>query len=203
MSSWVVIQEGARSKRVNKNQIGAALFLINRGTIFQHLAEQMSRPRQAGRLVIGFSCPWTGVCLSPRFLIIKALLDQFEFIRPADKGVFEAPETDFETVVAGVWEDVLKREQVGRRNNFFEMGGHSLPAVRLAAKLSSVMHLEVPVRYIFQYPTVAELCNALLHNSSHPENIEKTAALVIMIAGLSDEEAKNWLKKIDQENQIS
>jgi non-ribosomal peptide synthetase component F/2-polyprenyl-3-methyl-5-hydroxy-6-metoxy-1,4-benzoquinol methylase/aryl carrier-like protein len=69
---------------------------------------------------------------------------------------YEAPQGDIETTVAEVWSEVLKVERVGRHDNFFAMGGHSLLAVRLIERLKQRgLHLEVGT--LFAEPTVAQL----------------------------------------------
>jgi amino acid adenylation domain-containing protein len=59
-----------------------------------------------------------------------------------------------EEVVAGIWAEVLKLDRVSSHDNFFELGGHSLLAVKVISRLRTIMHLEVPVRALFESPTV-------------------------------------------------
>ncbi|HEX9942197.1 MAG TPA: amino acid adenylation domain-containing protein [Thermoanaerobaculia bacterium] len=67
------------------------------------------------------------------------------------------PRTPAEELVAGVWCEVLRLPWVSRTANFFELGGHSLLATQAATRLGEALGVEVPVRTIFQAPTVAEL----------------------------------------------
>jgi amino acid adenylation domain-containing protein len=77
--------------------------------------------------------------------------------------VFEAPRTPLEETIAGIWEEVLGAANIGIRDSFFSLGGHSLLATRVVAKLSaSDFALEVPVRYIFEYPTISDLADAVM-----------------------------------------
>ena len=68
-----------------------------------------------------------------------------------------APRTAAEEVLAGVWAAVLRRERVGVNDNFFELGGHSLLAMQLINVVRAAFALSLPVRAVFECPTVAEL----------------------------------------------
>jgi len=72
---------------------------------------------------------------------------------------YEAPRTAAEEAVAGIWAELLKRERVGRQDNFFEMGGHSLLAVAVIERMRR-LGMPVDVRALFTNPTVAGLAAA-------------------------------------------
>ena len=74
---------------------------------------------------------------------------------------FVAPRTLDETRLATIWEDVLGVRPVGAEDHFFDLGGHSLMAVRLVAQIEKVFGKKIPVTTIFQLPTVARLAGAL------------------------------------------
>jgi amino acid adenylation domain-containing protein len=76
--------------------------------------------------------------------------------RPEDQGLVE-PRTEVEELVAQVWREVLKIERLGVHENFFELGGHSILATRVTARLRAVFEMDLPLRKVFELPTVAGL----------------------------------------------
>jgi amino acid adenylation domain-containing protein len=74
----------------------------------------------------------------------------------SDEGRTDAG-TPVEDLLAAIWAEVLRRDHVGRRENFFELGGHSLLATRVMSRVRSVLGSELPVRALFEAPTVAGL----------------------------------------------
>lgn len=74
----------------------------------------------------------------------------------ADKP-FVSAQTPLEEMVAEIWRDVLKVERLGMDDNFFVLGGHSLLATRVIARLRQILNLDLPLRLLFEQPTVAQL----------------------------------------------
>jgi amino acid adenylation domain-containing protein/non-ribosomal peptide synthase protein (TIGR01720 family) len=70
---------------------------------------------------------------------------------------FVAPRTAVEREVAGIWKEILRADDVGVHDSFFELGGHSLLVTQLVSRLLKTFGVEVPLRAVFQAPTVAEL----------------------------------------------
>ncbi|QJB32307.1 amino acid adenylation domain-containing protein [Chitinophaga oryzae] len=71
--------------------------------------------------------------------------------------VYVAASGPLETLLVEVWEELLGVGNIGVHDNFFELGGHSLLAMREAAVLRNRLQVELPVRALFRYPTIAEL----------------------------------------------
>ncbi len=76
-------------------------------------------------------------------------------------GAVAAPRTPIEDIVAGIWCQVLRRDEVGRDESFFDLGGHSLLATRILARLRRIFRVELPLRGLFEAPTVAALAARL------------------------------------------
>ena len=70
-----------------------------------------------------------------------------------------APRTPSEEVIAAIWAEVLKRDNIGVEDNFFEIGGHSLLATQIASRLREHFRISVPVRAVFEVPSIAEMAN--------------------------------------------
>jgi len=78
----------------------------------------------------------------------------------ADK--FVAPRNVTEEMLAQIWAEVLKLKQVGIEDNFFELGGHSLLATQVISRLQEALKISLPLRHIFESPTVAQLSEVIL-----------------------------------------
>lgn len=72
---------------------------------------------------------------------------------------YEEPTSEVGVAVAEVWMDVLNVEKVGLNDNFFNLGGHSLLATKVVARLKAMYELELPLRSLFENPTLSNLVN--------------------------------------------
>ncbi len=97
----------------------------------------------------------------------RAALPPPDRVRPA-RAPFVAPESAAERTVATVWSEVLGVEQVGRDDNFFDLGGHSLLMVRAHGRLQEAFGRPVSMVEMFRLPTVAALAGHLVHGAAAP-----------------------------------
>ena len=93
--------------------------------------------------------------LTPNGKIDRKALPAPQTVAPPENEA--EPRTPVEEIVAGVWAEVLRTPRVGARANFFELGGHSLLATRVVSRIRDLFNLDLPVRALFEAPTVAEL----------------------------------------------
>lgn len=80
-----------------------------------------------------------------------------KFDRPQLDSTFVAPRNDLERTLAGFWEELLGVQGVGVEDSFFDLGGHSLIAVRLFARVKKAFAVDFPISVLFEAPTVARI----------------------------------------------
>ncbi|MBE9167115.1 amino acid adenylation domain-containing protein [Pleurocapsales cyanobacterium LEGE 06147] len=85
------------------------------------------------------------------------------------KENYIAPRTPTEEKIADIWREVLNLKQVGIHDNFFELGGHSLLATQVVSKIRQSWSVELPLRKLFELPTIAELAVELEQSSERAE----------------------------------
>jgi amino acid adenylation domain-containing protein len=90
-----------------------------------------------------------------------AALPSLEEARRMVKRDFVAPRNPTEEVMARIWAEVLGHERVSIHDNFFELGGHSLLATRVISRQREALQVEIPLRSLFEAPTVAALAEAI------------------------------------------
>uniref|UniRef100_UPI00192E6008 phosphopantetheine-binding protein n=1 Tax=Saccharothrix deserti TaxID=2593674 RepID=UPI00192E6008 len=81
------------------------------------------------------------------------------------------PTTPNEKLIAQIWQDLLEHNDIGAHDNFFTLGGHSLLASRMVSRLTARTGVSVPLRTVFDHPTLADLAQ---HLPEVPENAAPT-----------------------------
>ena len=92
---------------------------------------------------------------------MSELLTEPEPTRCADTAEFTAPRNAVENRVAEVWQQVLKLERVSVHDDFFEMGGHSLTAMQVVARLRASVLPGLNLHHMFAQPTIAGLVGSM------------------------------------------
>ncbi|HEX8650921.1 MAG TPA: amino acid adenylation domain-containing protein, partial [Pyrinomonadaceae bacterium] len=95
--------------------------------------------------------------LTPNGKVDRRALPPPDQARPSLEEGYIAPSTPVEELLTNIWAEVLGIEQVGVRDNFFELGGHSLLVTQLISRVRERCAVELPLRSLFESPTVAEL----------------------------------------------
>jgi len=93
-------------------------------------------------------------------------------VRPELEQSFVAPRNKIEETINAIWVEVLKIDRIGVNDSFFELGGHSLLATQVASRLRKAFEIEIPLRSLFENPTIAELgetVDALISNGQRGE----------------------------------
>jgi acyl carrier protein len=94
----------------------------------------------------------------------------------------------------GIWRDVLGVNAIKSDDNFFDLGGHSLLAVQIIARIRNAFGIPVPLRCIFEAPTISGLSEIIAQYSSAAQEDEDVARILQEVEGLSEEEAQRLLE---------
>ena len=78
-------------------------------------------------------------------------------VRRSSQTAFVAPRTPVEEMLAGIWAQILKLDSISVNDNFFALGGQSLLATQVIARIRHVLGVELPLRTAFEAPSIAEL----------------------------------------------
>lgn len=100
------------------------------------------------------------------------------FRRSNPQTNYDAPRDETEQRIAQIWQDALGIDEIGINDNFSRLGGHSLLAIRIVADLRKTFQFDLPIKALFDAPTVAELSSYIKEH------------IIAEIAALTDEEAR-------------
>jgi acyl carrier protein len=99
----------------------------------------------------------------------RKALQNMAVVSKEESTTYVAPETEFETMLTEIWSEVLQIEKIGTRDNFLELGGNSLAAIRIASRVNNAFDLDLPVNVVFENPDIAKLA----------EYIEKSISVLL------------------------
>jgi amino acid adenylation domain-containing protein len=148
----------------------------------RYLRERLPEPMVPSRWALVPELP-----MLPNGKVDKRSLPQPQAGAGGDAG-YVPPEGELEQTLAGIWSEVLGVARVGRTANFFELGGHSLKVVDLVARIRSVLDVEVPLRVVFEEPTLQTLATAIEYGREMPETDDQLDAIIAALEELEDED---------------
>ncbi len=126
--------------------------------------------------------------LTPNGKVDRRSLPAPETSRPELEKLFAPPRTAVEEEIAKIWAEILNIEQVGIHDNFFDLGGHSLLATQAISRLRAAFNVELPLRQLFESPTVAELAVAIAQNLIDQADDEMLTQMLAELEQVSDQE---------------
>ncbi|MCX5044947.1 non-ribosomal peptide synthase/polyketide synthase [Aldersonia sp. NBC_00410] len=165
--------------------------VVDVDTVREHVARNLPAHMVPSSIMVIDAIP-----LTPNGKLDRKALPEPVF----EAAVFRAPTTPIEQVVAGVFAEVLGIDQVGLDDDFFALGGNSVVATQMMSRLGAALDTTIPVRVIFEAPTVERLAVAV---ESHAG-----AGRVALVAGprpervpLSLAQSRMWfLNRLDPES---
>lgn len=119
--------------------------------------------------------------LLPTGKVDRRQLPEPAFNSTGSENGFVAPKGPVEEKLAKIWRDLLNIEQVGSHDNFFEVGGHSLLAMRLLKQIEQTFGQKIPLTLLFQAPTIAQLAESFEEQQEAPPG--QTSVVPIRAAG--------------------
>lgn len=98
--------------------------------------------------------------------------------RPELEDVYMPPRNSVERTVAEIWACLLNLERVGVNDDFFSLGGHSLLATQVISRMRDELGVDIPLRHVFEAPTVASLCERVVASAPNVEEKDLKPARV-------------------------
>ena len=108
--------------------------------------------------------------LTPNGKLDRRALARLDTTSLAVSKEYVAPRTELEHQLARLWQQAFGRERIGVRDNFFDLGGHSLQAVRLSAEIDKLFGRKLPIAVMFQAPTIELLARWLVEKDWAPQS---------------------------------
>jgi amino acid adenylation domain-containing protein len=131
--------------------------------------------------------------LTPNGKINRQALPDPGASRPELDTPFVAPGTPVEKELAQIWAEVLLLNQVGIRDNFFDLGGHSLAATRVISQVIKHFQVDLRLKSLFESPTVAEMAAVIAEGQAKKLSGGDLDRLMAELEALSDEDAKRMV----------
>ena len=152
----VTSDNGVDGKRLMAYVLGTDHAEISGASLKAHLRERLPEYMMPSVFV-----PVQQFPLTPNGKIDRRALAEFDDTKVVDQDCYVGPSTDIERELTQLWAELLRVERIGVHDDFFERGGHSLLAAKLSTRLRASFQVEIPLRKLFEAPTIAELAKVI------------------------------------------
>ncbi|WP_295839385.1 non-ribosomal peptide synthetase, partial [uncultured Xanthomonas sp.] len=150
-ASVVIASGGAEDKRLLAYWVAADDAAASPAELRAHMAEHLP----------DYMIPAAFVQLDALPLTANGKIDRRRLPEPQAADGLAEPASATERLVAGIWQQALRRSSIDVEQDFFALGGHSLLAMRLAGHIGQALGRRVPVRALFEHPSVRRLAQHL------------------------------------------
>jgi acyl transferase domain-containing protein/thioesterase domain-containing protein/acyl carrier protein len=174
----VLLENGAPPKRQPSPSEQALLHNLSQGIKPQDgikALDRLLRSDMPSEVIISSMDPKQLIRQAEYISSTSANQNDTRFARPELDSDFEAPRDDVEQALADLWGRLLGVEGIGVRDSFFDLGGHSLIAVRLFNEISDKYGTELPMSVLMQSPTIADLAE-LIRGEVQPNGGSETGS---------------------------
>ncbi|PYJ33551.1 MAG: non-ribosomal peptide synthetase [Verrucomicrobia bacterium] len=152
----VTQNEGGGDKTLAAFVVGREQSEMSIGTLRQWLGEKLPDYMIPSRFFVLPALP-----LTPSGKVDRKALEKMDGVELAAGTDYVPPRNDLESKLAEIWQDVLRRDLVGIHDNFFELGGHSLLAMSIGSQIIRRLNIEIPLRWLLEYPTIEKLARQM------------------------------------------
>lgn len=139
--------------------------------------------------------PLDSLPLTPNGKINRQLLPAPNRSRPELETPMVAPRSEVEKQLAQIWTEILALDEVGICDNFLALGGDSLSASRVVSAVMQHFQVEIPLRALFQSPTIAEMAGVIVEHQRTQLRDEELAKILDKLESLSDEMAERLVSE--------
>ena len=155
-----------------------AYVVLKNGTRDAAQLREYLKGRTPAHMVPDTFVPLDSLPLTANGKIDRQRLSELSKSRRNSDDNFVAPRTELEEELAGLWAEILKVERVGINDNFFDLGGHSLLATRLMFRLRESFNVDIPLRALFEAPTIATLAPVIVQSQIEQIDSEDMARVL-------------------------
>jgi amino acid adenylation domain-containing protein len=147
---------GYRSKDVNTDKKLVAYYIadtdISKADLRKHLKYYLP-----DYMIPNYFKRVESLALTSNGKVDRKALQNLTFIFKEEITGYVAPETEIENILAEIWSKVLQIQRIGVHDNFLELGGNSLAAIRITSRVNKAFDLDLPLNTVFENPNIFQL----------------------------------------------